>query len=86
MLVIGALRLNDDRGNLRRVSTNNGAMRQADVHVNRPNLACVSEVENRSTILHVLLNRDATAKAGRLLPMLNVYSAPQRIIHARRKT
>jgi hypothetical protein len=86
MLVVGALRLNDDCRKFRPFGTDDRTVRQTDVDVNRPNLACVPKVENRSTILHVLLNRDAAAKAERLLPMLNVYSAPQRLIHARRKT
>ncbi len=80
MLVV-ALGLNDNCGNLSSLRMNDGAMGQTDVNMDGANLVCIAKVENGSAIFHVLLDCHATAQAWRLLPVVNVNFAP--LVHAR---
>jgi hypothetical protein len=77
MLVVSALGLNDNCGNLSSVRMNDGAMRQTDVNVDGSILVCSAKVENGSAIFHVLLDCHATAQTWRLLPVVNVNFAPR---------
>jgi hypothetical protein len=62
MLAVSALRLNDDCRNVLFFCMNDGTMRQADVDMNCSDLACVPEIENGSSIFHVLLDCGATSQ------------------------
>ncbi len=62
MLWVRALRLDNNRRDTGAFGMDDGAVRQADVDVNRSNLPCLSEVENGSATLHVLLDCHSTAK------------------------
>ena len=86
MLVVSALGLNDNCGNLSLVRMNDGALRQTDVNMDGANFVCIPEVKSGSAILHVLLHCHAVTKTWRLLPVLNVNFAPEWVIHTRRKT
>ncbi|HZR78530.1 MAG TPA: hypothetical protein VFA58_04940 [Chthoniobacterales bacterium] len=84
MLRLGSLGLNQDSWHLSTVCMNDAAMRQVDVNVRRSNLARVAEIEDRTPVLDVLLQRNSTAKTWRLAPSINVDLAPK--FHAHAKT